>query len=172
MSRTATAPTGLSNVGRRLFRTVEIAITTSIAWVFGLATAAVLLYLASGLWTGQYPSASPLTLTQSTSLAQPWGLSFIGINGAYIAGGMAAGILIALGMSMMIAQTPRRLGLLAALAWSGLWTVDAVMHVSTTWTGAWWSAGNEILAATLALFIIFACMFHRAVRLWRVRVSV
>lgn len=171
MSRTATAPSGLGAVGRRFFRTVEIAITTTIAWAFGLATAGLLLYLASGLWTKQYPAATPLTVTHPADPAQPWGLTFVGINGAYQAVGMAAGILIALGMSMMIAQTPRRLGLLAVLAWVGLWVTDAVWMISQTWTGWGWTAGSDKLAATLALFVVFACMFHRAVRLWRVKAT-
>jgi hypothetical protein len=81
-------------------------------------------------------------------------------------------VLIALGMSMMVASGPRRLGLLLVLGWAGLWVTDAVVLIARSWTGSWWTAGNDILAGTLALFVVFACMFHRATRLWRIKVTV
>jgi len=170
MGRAATPSLGLG-IGRKLSRVVEVAITTSIAWVFGFATAACLVYLAMGLYTGENIFASPLNLLNPDDGSHPVGLGFTGMTGAYIAVGMAAAVMLTLGMSMMFNSGMRKLGLLGMIGWSGLWAYNAVTVIIAGWQGGTWSGDQRILIAGLALVAIFACMVHRAIRCWRVRVS-
>jgi len=161
----------MGGLGRKLSRVVEVAITTTIAWAFGLASAAALVYLAMGLYTGDSVFGSPLTLLNPSDATHPWGLSFTGMTGGYIAVGMAVGVVVVLGMSMMFNSALRKLGLLGMIFWSGLWAVDAAMIVNQGWAGGKWTGDQRILVAALVLVAVFACMVHRAIRVWRVRVT-
>ena len=172
MSRAASPSVGVGSLGRRLSRMIEIAFTTTIAWFFGLATAGILVYLAMGLYTGDRIFASPPALLNPDDSSHPFGLSFTGMNGAYAAVGMAAGVMVALGMSMMFNSGMRRLGLLALMFWSGLWAYNGVMAVSGGWSGTKWQGDDRMLIAALSLIAVFACMVHRAIRCWRIRVTV
>jgi len=172
MGRAATPSLGINGLGRRISRVVEIAITTTIAWLFGLASAALLVYLAIGLYTGDRLFASPLAMLDANDAGHPWGLSFTGMQGAYIAVGMAAGVMAALGMSMMFNGSLRKLGLMALIFWSGMWAVDAVMVVSLGWAAGGWTGDKRLLMIAGGLVVVFGCMVHRAWRVWRVRVSV
>jgi hypothetical protein len=171
MGRAATPSMGLGGLGRKLSRVAEVAVTTTIAWLFGFATAAILVYLAMGLYTGDSIFASPLVVLNPDNAAHPWGLSFTGMTGAYIAVGMAAGVMVCLGMSMMFNSGFRKLGLLGMIFWSGMWAFDAIMEAQRGWAGGKWSGDQRMLIAALALVAIFACMVHRAIRCWRVRVT-
>jgi hypothetical protein len=139
MSRTSSVPSASPTLARRASRTLEVAFTTVVAWAFGVATAGVLLYVASGLYRGNLKVATPLTpadpaIVGSVSASKPWALTFEGHNGAALAAGMAAMVLVALGLSMMFASNPRRLGLLMLTAWSGVWAADGVLIVGNTGT--------------------------------------
>jgi hypothetical protein len=171
MGRAATPSMGIGGIGRKLSRVVEVAITTTIAWIFGLSTAAILVYLAMGLYTGDSSFASPLSLLNPDNAAHPWGLSFSSMTGAYIAVGMAAGVMVTLGMSMMFNSGMRKLGLLGMIFWSGLWAFNAIMVAKDGWSGGKWTGDQRMLIAALALVAIFACMVHRAIRVWRIRVT-
>jgi hypothetical protein len=169
------APVGLT---KRISRMLEVAVTTLVAWAFGLACAGVLVYIASGLWTGRYETATPLSAADPSIVAaggvvnaRPFGLTFQGKEGGAIAAAYAAGVMIALGMSMMFSGGPRRLGLFLLVAWSGLLAVDAMLVVGSTWTGSWFAAGMPVLAGAAALIVVFGCMVHRALLLWRVQVT-
>jgi hypothetical protein len=65
----------------------------------------------------------------------------------------------------------RKLGLLGMIFWSGMWAFDAIMEAQRGWAGGKWSGDQRMLIAALALVAIFACMVHRAIRCWRVRVT-
>ena len=178
MSRASTANVGNPGLVRKMSRTMEIAFTTVVAWLFGLATAGVLIYLASGLWTGRYETATPLNAADPAIVAaggvmnaKPFALSFVGKSGGALAAVYAAGAMIALGMSMMLSGSPRRLGLFLMVCWSGLWAVDAAMVLAGTWSGSWFAAGMPVVAGAAALIVIFGCMVHRALLLWRVQVT-
>lgn len=157
---------------RRLTRSLESLASSFIAWAFALSTAGLLFHLSRALYLGHFPFASPLTLTPHAPDAEPWGLSYLGVRGAYCAGGEALCTLLALGMSMTLSAPIRRLGLLALIAWPGLWAADAILLVASTWHNAWWHTQPWILAATVALLIIVAANLHRAMRLWKLRVAV
>lgn len=172
MGRAASPSLGLTTLGRRVSRVVGIAITTSVAWLFGLATAVLLIYLAMGLYTGDRIFASPMVMLDPQDSSHPWGLSFTGMQGAYIAVGMAAGVMICLGMSMMFNGSLRKLGLLGLIFWAGLWTADAITLISRGWLNGSWTGDKRLLMIAGGLLLIFACMVHRAWRVWRVRVSV
>ncbi len=171
MGRAATPSIGLGGLSRKVSRVVGVAITTTVAWAFGLATAAVLVYLAMGLYTGESMFASPLILLEPASAAHPIGLSFTGMTGAYQAVGLAAGVMISLGMSMMFNSNLRKLGLLGLLFWSGLWAYDAGLIVMAGWKDGAWTGDRRVLAAALVLIAVLACMMHRTIRVWRVRVT-
>lgn len=172
MGRAASPSMGIGNLGRRISRLLEVAITTSVAWLFGLATAAVLVYLSIDLYTGAAIYSSPLVLLNPDDATHLWGLGFTGMNGAYFAVGMAVGVMALLGMSMMFNSNLRRLGLLGLIFWSGMWAVEAVKIVASGWNGASWAGDKRLLMAAGGLVLVFACMLHRAVRVWRVRVSI
>jgi hypothetical protein len=104
----------------------------------------------------------------NVSAALPWGLTFVGKSGAMMAAGQAAMVMVALGMSMMFAGNPRRLGLLLLSLWAGLWAVDGAMVVAKSWSGG--GAAMPVYAAAGALVIVFGCMVHRMMLLWRMRV--
>jgi hypothetical protein len=168
----------MTTLTRRVSRTFEVGLTTIVAWTFGLASAAVLFVIASGLLSGKYQFATPLTLADpewfsagGVAQAKPWGLTFVGQQGAFLAAGMAVGALIALGLSMMFTSGARRLGLFLTVLWSGLWAVDAALVVANTWSGSWFAAGMPALAGAAALIVIFGLMVHRALLLWRVQVT-
>lgn len=176
MSRSSTA-NPIPNVAQRAVRTLEIGLTTVIAWAFGMATAGVLLYVASGLWRGDFQVATPLSAADPTIVsagalhaAKPWALTFNGPSGAAIAAGMAAGVMIALGLSMMLSGSPRRLGLLMLTVWAGLWAADGAMLVGSTWNGSGFSAAVPVITGAAAIVLVFGCMIHRMLLLWRVRV--
>jgi hypothetical protein len=171
MGRAATPSIGLGSLGRKLSRTVGVAVTTTIAWVFGFATAGVLVYLAMGLYTGESMFASPILLLDPADVSRPVGLSFAGMTGAYIAVGMAAGVMLVLAMSMMFNSGMRKLGLLAMVGWSGLWAYNAVLMVIAGWKHGAWTGDQRVLAAALVLVAVVGCMLHRMIRCWRVRVS-
>lgn len=172
MSRAAAASSG--SLAQRASRTFEIALTTVIAWAFGLVSAGVLVYIASGLWRGEYAVATPLSaadpaIVSEVASARPYGLAFEGRTGAMLAAGEAAMVMVALGLSMMFAGNPRRLGLLAMFAWAGLWAVDGAVVVAHTWTGMGFSAAMPVYAGAGALLIVFGCMVHRMMLLWPMR---
>ena len=157
---------------------MEVAFTTVVAWLFGLTAAGVLLYVASMLWMGQQQSVTPLnavdpaiTAAGGVISAKPYGLVFAGKGGAGLAAAYAAGSMLALGMSMMLSGSPRRLGLFLMVCWSALWAVDAAMVVAGTWTGTWFAAGMPVVAGAAALIVVLGCMIHRALLLWRVQVT-
>lgn len=154
-------------LGRRLAAVVELALSTSVSWAFGLITGAVLLYLASGLWLYQMMTATPLSLIDSGSTQNLWGLTYTGRAGAFMAFGQAAGVILALGMSVAIVPRVRRIGLLAVLFWSGLWAAHAVYLVATAWGGP--LADLRLLAIAAGLLLIFGCVVHRTSCAWRVR---
>ena len=172
MGRAASPSIGINNLGRRVTRVIEIASTTTVAWLFGMASAVLLVYLAMGLYTGDRLFASPMVMLDPQDSAHPWGLSFTGMQGAYIAVGMAAGVMAALAMSMMFNGSLRKLGLLALIFWAGMWSADALMLVKQGWTANGWTGDKRLLMAAGGLLLIFACMIHRAWRVWRVRVTV
>ena len=178
MSRAPAASTGYPGLAQRASRTLEIALTTIAAWAFGLATAGVLLYLASGLWRGDYQAATPLSAADPAIVAvggvgeaRPWGLTFAGKFGAAGAAFEAAGVMVALGLSMMFSAGPRRLGLMLLASWAGLWAADGLLAVGRTWNGSGFNAALPVLAAAVALVLLFGCMVHRMRLLWRVRVA-
>ena len=171
MGRAATPSLGLGTLGRKVTRTVGVAITTTVAWAFGIATAAILVYLARGLYTGDSIASSPLVLLNPKDASQPVGLSFIGMTGAYAAVGSAVGVMVALGMSMMFNSNLRKLGLMAMVGWAGLWTYNAGTVVMAGFRGGSWSGDSRMLIAGLVLLAVFACMIHRMIRCWRVRVT-
>jgi hypothetical protein len=171
------APAAHPSLSSRVSRSFEVGCTTLIAWAFGAATAGVLGYLAYNLWNGSFKFASPLSIapaSMSNNLeqAKPWGLSFSGQAAPILAVAEAMGVVLALVMSMMFASTPRRLGLVLMIFWSGLWAADAVMILAGSWDHGWWHAPIQFIAATAALFIIVAAMVHRAARMWRIPVSI
>jgi len=172
MGRAASPSIGITNLGRRVTRLVEVAITTTIAWAFGLASAVILVYLAMQLYTGKMMFASPLVLLDPADAAHPWGLSFSGLTGSYIAVGMAAGVMVLLAMSMMFNGLLRRLGLLGLIFWSGVWTAAAMEVVRTGWTPNGWTGDKRMLMVAGGLLVVFACAVHRTWRVWRVRVNV
>ena len=102
MGRAASPSIGISNLGRRVTRLVEVAITTTVAWAFGLASAVLLVYLAMQLYSSKLMFASPMVLLDPADASHPWALSFSGMTGAYIAVGMAAGVMGLLAMSMKL----------------------------------------------------------------------
>lgn len=171
MGRAATPSIGLGSLGRKLSRTVGVAVTTTVAWVFGFATAAVLVYLAMGLYTGESMFATPIVLVEPSDASRPIGLTFEGMTGAYIAVGIAAGVMLALAMSMMFNSGMRKLGLLAMVGWSGLWAYNAGMMVIAGWQDGAWSGDNRVAIAAVLLAAVVACMLHRMIRCWRVRIS-
>ena len=171
------APAAQVSFSSKVSRTFEVACTSMIAWAFAMVSIVSLGLIAFRLASGNIKEASVLTLLPASFVAgietaQPWGLTFSGPTGAFIAGGEAMGVLLAVGLSMMFASTPRRLGLLMMLGWAGLWATDAVLILAQTWSHGWWQVSVQFLAATLALFIVVAAMAHRASRLWRVPVSI
>jgi hypothetical protein len=172
MGRAASPSAGINNLGNRVSRVIEVAITTAVGWAFGMATAAALVYLAMGLYTGDRLFASPMVLLDPQDASHPWGLSFTGMQGAYIAVGMAVGAMAACGMTMMFSGLFRRLGLLALIFWSGMWAADAVLLLSQNWNTGGATGNKKLLMAAGSLLIIFACMLHRAWRVWRVHVTV
>jgi len=171
MGRAATPSIGLGSIGRKVSRTVGVAVTTTVAWAFGFATAGVLVYLAMGLYTGESMFASPIVLIDPADASRPVGLSFAGMTGAYVAVGMAAGVMLVLAMSMMFNSGMRKLGLLALVGWSGLWAYNAGMMVIAGWKDGAWAGDKRLLATALVLLAVVACMLHRMIRCWRVRVS-
>ncbi len=175
MSR-ATAASGVPTLAKRASRALEIAMTTLIAWAFGLVSAGVLLYVASGLWRGDYAVGTPLSAADPVMVSVggvsrefPWGLTFVGKLGAAGAAGEAAIVMVALGMSMMFASNPRRLGLIALAFWAGLWAADGAILVGRTWNGAGFNAAVPVIAGAAALVLVFGCMIHRMFLLWRMR---
>lgn len=172
MGRAASPSIGITNLGRRVSRLIEVAITTTVAWAFGLATAVVLVYLAMQLYTSKVMFASPMMLMDPADASHPWGLSFSGLTGSYIAVGMAAGVMVLLGMSMMFNSTLRRLALLGLIFWSGVWTFAALEVVKAGWTAGGWTGDKRMLMVAGVLLVVFACAVHRAWRVWKVRVSV
>ena len=177
MSRSSAAQSSMPNVAQRAVRTLEIGLTTLLAWAFGMATAGTLLFAASGLWRGEYQVATPLSVADPAIIgtgvetsSRPWGLTFEGQFGAAAAAGMAALVMSALGLSMMFSGNPRRLGLMLLAAWSALWAVDGVLLVGTSWTGSGFSASTPVIAGAGALILVFGCMIHRMLLLWRLRV--
>ena len=178
MSRASTAQANGPGLVRKLSRTLEIAFTTLVAWFFCMAAAGALVYVASGLWMQKYESATPLSIVDPAITAaggvisaKPFGLVFDEKQGAVMAAVYAAGSMLALGMSMMLSGSPRRLGLFLIVVWSGLWAIDAAMVVAGTWTGTWFAAGMPVVAGAAALIVVFGCMIHRALLLWRVQVT-
>lgn len=172
MGRAASPSIGISNLGRRVTRLVEVAITTTVAWLFGLASAVVLVYLAMQLYTNKVMFASPMFLLDPADASHPWGLSFSGMTGSYLAAGMAAGVMVMLAMSMMFNSLPRQLGLLGLIFWSGVWAVGAMEVVKAGWTPNGWNGDKRMLMVAGGLLVAFACAVHRAWRVWRVRVNV
>ena len=167
----------MPSIAKRASRTLEVLMTTLVAWMFGLVSAGVLVYVASGLWRGDYAVATPLsaadpalTAAGSVDLQHPWGLTFVGKAGAAMAAGQAALVMVALGLSMMFAGNPRRLGLMLLAGWSGLWAVDGAILIANTWNGGGFGAAMPVIAGAAALFIVFGCMVHRFMLLWRMRV--
>lgn len=171
------APAGELSLPSRMTRSFELAGTTLIAWAFGACSAAALGVLAFRLSNGDLKEANPLHLAPAVfgagaEGARPWGLEFVGMKGAMLALSEGLAVLIALAMSMMFASGPRRLGLLLMVAWSGLWSADAVMILARSWNHGWWHVSFQFLGATLALFVITAAMAHRVSRLWRIPISI
>lgn len=172
MGRAASPSIGVTNLGRRVTRLVEVAITTTVAWAFGLASAVVLVYLAMQLYTSKVLFASPMLLMDPADATHPWALSFSGLQGAYVAVGMAAGVMVLLGMSMMFNSPLRRLALLGLIFWSGVWMVGSLQVVKAGWVSGSWTGDKKMLLVAGILLVVFACAIHRAWRVWRVRVSV
>jgi hypothetical protein len=178
MSRAPAATQSLAKVARRAARTAEIAFTTVVAWAFGLVSAGLLLFAASGLYHGDSSVATPLTAAETlmaapsgVTEASPWALTFAGKQGAMIAIAEGAGVLIALGLSMMFGSNPRRFGCLLLAFWAGLWAVDAALIVGHSWTGSGFSAPMQFIAAAALLMVVFGCMIHRMTLLWQIRVT-
>lgn len=153
------------SVTRRVSAMVELALSTVTCWAFGLTTCAVLLYLASGLWLYQLTSATPLTIVDASSSHKLWGLTYAGRPGAFIALGQAAGVLLALGLTLASVPRLRRLGLFAVLFWTGLWAGHAVYLVATAWGGP--LSDLRLVAIAVGLLLIFGCAVHRAASSWR-----
>lgn len=172
MGRAASPSIGISNLGRRMTRIVEVAITTTVAWAFGLASAVVLVYLALQLYTNKVMFASPMLLIDPADASHPWLLSFSGLTGSYLAVGMAAGVMVLLGMSMMFSSPLRQLGLLGLIFWTGVWMVAGLEIVKSGWTAGGWTGDKRMLLVAGGLLVVFACAVHRAWRVWRVRVNV
>jgi len=177
MSRAPAVSNAVPSLARRASRTLEVAMTTLVAWAFGLLSAGVLLYIASGLWRGDYAVATPMSAADpaivaagGVNAAHPWGLTFAGRAGAAMAAGQACLVVVALGLSMMFAGNPRRLGLLLLSLWAGLWAADGATVVAHTWNGAGFGAALPVIAAATAMVIVFGCMIHRMMLLWRMRV--
>jgi hypothetical protein len=172
MGRAASPSIGITNLGRRVTRLVEVAITTTVAWAFGLATAVALVYLAMHLYTGKMMFASPMVLLDPSDASHPWALSFSGMSGSYAAVGMAAGVMVLLAMSMMFNSLLRQLGLLGLVFWSGVWALAALEIVKAGWTANGWTGDKRMLLVAGGLLVVFACSVHRTWRVWRVRVNV
>ncbi|MCC6659540.1 MAG: hypothetical protein IT437_01510 [Phycisphaerales bacterium] len=153
------------SVTRRVGAVVELALSTVTCWAFGLTTCAVLLYLASGLWLYQITSATPLSILDAGASQKLWGLTYSGRGGAFIALGQAAGVLLALGLTLSGTARLRRLGLFAMLFWTGLWAGHAVYLVATAWNGP--LSDLRLVAAAVGLLLIFGCAVHRTSCSWR-----
>ena len=140
-------------------RFVEASITSTVAWVFGIASSLYLLYLFAELWLQPTARMTALWPLGIAPVNDDWGLTYVGREGAFLALGEAVIVLVALALSMVIRPSFRRLGLLLCLAWPALWATHAVLYASSDPDPRW-------IALAGGLLFVCACAVHRGARLW------
>ena len=162
MSQAAAQTSTFRGVLISIERFVEASVTSTVAWVFGIASSLYLLYLFAELWLQPTARMTALWPLGIAPVNDDWGLTYLGREGAFLALGEAVVVLVALALSMVIRPWFRRLGLLLCFAWPALWAAHAVLYASS-------DPGPRSSALGGALRFVCACAVHRGARLWSLK---
>ena len=162
MSQVAAQTSSFRGVLISIERFVEASVTSTVAWVFGIASSLYLLYLFAELWLQPTARMTALWPLGIAPVNDDWGLTYLGHEGAYLALGEAVVVLVALALSMVIRPWFRRLGLLLCFAWPALWATHAVLYASS-------EPGPRSMALGAGLLFVCACALHRGARLWSIK---
>ena len=100
---------------------------TILAWIFIVGSVAPLIYdLGWPPLVGRPEDTYVFRAVVDGKAYASWGLTFVGQSGHLLRLAEIAAVLIAAGLSILPKDGPRRVGLLALVAWAGLWLVNAI----------------------------------------------